>query len=502
MTVVARRSRLAAAWAARRGGADVVVEDVDGRCYMTPLWWWLDAPSLALADDVAAARERLPLRLFYGGTEVLTHDTLDTLLETAGTARPALREQFLGSDTGKAAGLAAATLVNNAIQLIFTVIVTRVLGKSDYGALAALISAFLILMVGGQALQAAAAREVARRNLGDAAALRATLDGWMRTLAAVTLLSAAVGFALRDPLAALVGVDEHPWGAAALLPTGGLWMLLSLQRGVLQGLHAFRPVAFSLLAEASSRLGLGVVLAVAAGVTGAYLATPLCFLLTSIWLTVLIDRRLGGPATRAPRPTLRALIGDGWVPIVGLALVAVLQNVDVIIGRHQLGDDPAGSYAVAAVAAKAVVWVAIGVGLQLLPQATARAVAGEEPRPVLLRALAVMAAIAAPALLIFAAVPGTVLRLAFGPDTVDGADALTLLGPAMTMLAVTYLSVQYLFALGHVHFLWALGLVAAAEVAVLLAGSFSLTGFAATVLCVQAVAAATMLALALRARPA
>jgi O-antigen/teichoic acid export membrane protein len=502
VTVVAERSRLRAVRAARRTRADVVVEDIDGRCYLTPLWWWLEAPSVAMADNVAAARERLPVRLIYGSTELLTHDTLDALLATAAVERPGLRERVLGSDTGKAAGLAAATLANNTIQLIFTVIVTRVLGKTDYGALAALISAFLILMVGGQALQAAAAREVARRNLGDHAALRATLDGWMRTLLGVTLVASGLGVLLREPLAALVGVDEHAWAAAALLPTGGLWMLLSLQRGVLQGLHAFRPVALSMLAEAGGRLSVGVALAVAAGVTGAYMATPLGFLLTAIWLTVAIDRRLGRPAPLLRRPTLRGLIGDGWVPIVGLALVAVLQNIDVIIARHQLGHDPAGSYAVAAVAAKAVVWVAIGVGLQLLPQATARATGGEDPRPVLLRALLVVGAIAAPALLIFAAVPGTVLRVAFGPDTVDGADALRLLGPAMTMLAVTYLSVQYLFALGQVRFLWGLAIVAGAEVAVLLAGSFSLTGFAAMVLCVQAVTAATMLALAWRASAA
>ncbi len=506
VTHVASRSRLRAARRAREAGAeaDIVVEIVDGRCLLTPLWWWLRAPSVALVEDAAQARERLPLRLFYGTTELLTPATAphDAALRAAATSpRPRLREGVLGSDTGKAAGLAGATLVSNAIQLIFTVVVTRVLGKDGYGALAALISGFLILMVGGQALQAAAAREVARRNLGDHAALRATLDGWIRTLLGLTLALAAVGVLLREPLAALVGVEEHPWGAAALLPTGGLWMLLSLQRGVLQGLHAYRPVALSLLGEGVARMAIGVTLAVAAGVTGAYGATPLCFVATAIWLTVVIDRRLGHPATLARRPTLRGLVGDGWVPIIGLALVAVLQNVDVIIARHELGDDRAGSYAVAAVAAKAVVWVAIGIGLHLLPQATARATAGDDPRPVLLRALVVMGVIAAPSLLVFAVVPSTVLRLAFGPDTVDGADALTLLAPAMTLLAVTYLSAQYLFALGRVRFLWVLAVMAAAEVAVLLGGSFSLTGFAATVLGVQTAAAAAMWTIAWRARP-
>lgn len=445
--------------------------------------------------DAARARAR-------GFTWEATADANLAVLRRAATGRRSrLRDRVLGSDTGKAAGLAGATLLNNAIQLAFTIAVTRVLGADGYGALAALVSAFLILVVGGQSLQAAAAREVALRRLGDHGELRATLDAWTRTLLLVTLAATVVGVAVREPLATLIGVEDHAWAAALLLPTGGLWMLLSLQRGVLQGLHAFRPVALSIVGEASGRLVLGLGLAIAAGVGGAYLGTPLCFAVTSVWLVTQIDRRLGTPEPPARRHTLRGLIGDGWVPIVGLALLAVLQNIDVIIARHQLGHDRAGSYAVAAVAAKAVVWVAIGIGLQLLPQATTRAAAGEDPRPVLLRALAVLGAIAAPALIVFALFPTQLLRIAFGPDTVDAAGALVVLGFAMTMLAIAYLTVQYMFALGQVRFLWVLGAVAIAEIALLFSGTFSITGFATLVAAAQVLAAGAVLLLAMRARP-
>src|SRR5215204_926779 len=88
-------------------------------------------------------------------------------MERAITAeRPRLREALRRSESGKAAGLAAATLVNNGIQLLFTVVFTRLLGATGYGTLAALISAFLILLVAGQSLQVAAAREAALDRLG------------------------------------------------------------------------------------------------------------------------------------------------------------------------------------------------------------------------------------------------------------------------------------------------------------------------------------------------
>ena len=145
----------------------------------------------------------------------------------------------------------------------------------------------------------------------------------------------------------------------------------------------------------------------------------------------------------------------------------MLQNVDVIMVKRQIGGTEAGAYAAAAVAAKAVVWVAIGIGLYLLPEATRAARHGLDPRPVLMRALAVVAAVAVPMLIVYALIPGTVLRVAFGPDTVVAADALFVLGCAMTLLAVGYLTVQYMLALGRVAFLPALAVVAVAEILLL-----------------------------------
>jgi glycosyltransferase involved in cell wall biosynthesis/O-antigen/teichoic acid export membrane protein len=416
--------------------------------------------------------------------------------------RPRLREALARSESGKAAGLAAATLGNNAIQLIFTVVFTRLLGQSGYGTLAALISAFLILLVAGQSVQLAAAREAALDRLGHPEVLRATLRAWTLRLLVALVAVIAASVLLREQLAALIGVDDVPWAAAAIPPTGVLWMLLSLQRGALQGLREYRPVGISIVAEAAGRLACGLVLVgVGLGVTGALLGTPLAFIIVALWLERELIRVVG-PVKPVSEPlrTLRSLVGDGWVPIIGLFLLASLQNIDVIVAKHQLGGDAAGSYAAAAVAAKAVVWVAIGIGLHLLPEATRRAAAGLDPRPVLLRALAILAVIATPALIIFAVAPELLLRVAFGPGFTDAAGALLILGAAMTLLAVAYLTVQYMIALGESRFLWVLGLVAIAEPFLLTAGEEGIVAFASIVFGVQCVAASSVLALGLTAR--
>lgn len=435
--------------------------------------------------------------------------SLVQILILASDAAAKVRRRLRESDTAKAGGLALATLINNAVQLAFTIVFTRLLGLNNYGSLAALVSAFLIMLVGGQAIQVAAAREVARGRLGDLGEMGRSVRSWVRSLIVATVVALVAGALLRVPLASLIGVPDHSWGAAALPATGTLWLLLSLQRGILQGLHAYKPVGLSIIAEAVARLvGALILVAAGTGVTGVFIATPLSLIAVSLGLARVLRGRIGsdrlpvgaGVLPAAAVSTLRGLVVGGWGPIFGLTLLALLQNVDVIVVRHQWHGNRAGSYAAAAVAAKAVVWVAIGVGLHLLPEATRRAQAGLDPRPVLMRALAVLAVIAAPALLIFATVPHLLLSVAFGAKATQASGALILLGGAMTLLAVSYLTVQYMLALGNVSFLWALGAVALVEPFLLSAGSFSLVTFAAVVLGLQVVSAAAVLTLGLRAR--
>jgi O-antigen/teichoic acid export membrane protein len=78
------------------------------------------------------------------------------------------------SDTGRAAGMALAVVASNVIGLAFTIAFARMLGASGYGSLAVLVSAWIILMVPGSALQVAVARKVSRAEASGSG------DAWPR----------------------------------------------------------------------------------------------------------------------------------------------------------------------------------------------------------------------------------------------------------------------------------------------------------------------------------
>src|SRR3954447_1620352 len=401
-----------------------------------------------------------------------------------------LRDRLAGSETARAVGLAGAMVATNFVALLLTVVFGRILGTGGYGSVSALLSTFLILSVLGQALQLATARAGALGELGHGPTLLATVERWTRALIVGTVLAIVVGALARAPLASVIGVDEQ-WGAAATLPAAVLWLLLCIQRGALQAIGDYRAVGTSMVLEQIGRLVLGAGLALAGlDATGAFLGTPAAIAVMCVALALLLRRRLGHPAHRpSAARSLRAQVHAALAPILGLALIACLQNLDVIVAKHRLSDTSAGAYASAAVAAKALFWVAVGVAFYVVPEATRRAARAADPLGVLLRGLGILAVAAVPALLIFATVPHQLLKVAFGAKFAPGGDALLVLGLAFSVLACVYLGAQYLLALGRWRFLGPLLVIAAAEPFLLLLPTATRPALADFVLLAQVAAA-------------
>ena len=99
-----------------------------------------------------------------------------------------------------------------------------------------------------------------------------------------TLALTVVSILLRDPIAQAVGVKHDQWAAAIGIPAGCLWLELSILRGALQGVGDYKSVGLSLIGEQATRLVVGAALAAAGlGVTGAYLGTPISFIVMCVY---------------------------------------------------------------------------------------------------------------------------------------------------------------------------------------------------------------------------
>ena len=401
------------------------------------------------------------------------------------------------SDTSKAAGLAGAMITNNVIALVLSVVFARLL--SNYGALAALVSYLVILQVVGQALQVATAREAVLGHLGTGEALIATLERWARTLLLFTIVVTIGSILARQAIADAVGDPRQGWAAAAGIPAACVYLELCLLRGALQGIGDYKTLGLSLIGEQSVRLVAGAILAVVGlGVTGAYLGSFVAYIAMCWYCARELYASVAGPAYRRWRLSnaktgvfdLGRHVWSAAVPITALAIITLLQNIDLITAKHRFSDRVASSYAVAAVAAKVLIWVAMGASFYIVPETSRLRSLGRDPRPVLLKSLGIVLLCAIPCMLIYAFGAHPLLSAVFGKNKAIASDSLLPLGAAFTVLAATYLAVQYMLALKRVWFLPAIGVVAALEPVLLVHASRHPASFAAVVLLVQLIGAA------------
>lgn len=407
-----------------------------------------------------------------------------------------------------AVGLGVAALLGNVFGLVFTVVVARALSPAGYGSLAALVSAYLIASIAGSALQITVAREVSLEDRRHDSHLAQHVRSWIGTVTVAVAAAAVVGVLLREPMASLIGVDEDPWAAAMVLPTGAAWLLLCVVRGVMQGLGEYRLVAGSIVGEAIARLALAVALiAVGLDVGGAFLASGLSIVAMAAILAVPMRRSLTLPAgsdaeaaADLARPAdehvaddwrLSRMTARTWQALVALSLFALLQNTDVIMVKRAADDLAAGAYAADAVAAKVIIWIAIGLGMYVVPE-VARAALPSGKRRVLFRAVGLVALAGGMMVAVYAVAGEQLLAAAFGDEFAVESAALPLLGAAMVLLSVAYLTGQYFLAVKSTTFLALLALAAIVQLGVLSQVADSPDDTAAAMLAVQAALAATM----------
>jgi O-antigen/teichoic acid export membrane protein len=392
--------------------------------------------------------------------------------------------------------MATAVMAGNVLALLFTVVFARKLGQTGYGSLSALVSTYIILMVPGAALQTTVAREVSGAVAAGDPSAGAGVRRWLERLLAVALIATAVSVLGRDLLATIIGVEDVPWGAAATIPSGCLWLIVSIQRGALQGFHRYRAVGASWLGEQLARFVFAFALVGPAGVTGAFLGTPLALAATALAMLVPLARLL--PRGEPGEHPLSELVVRAGAPVAALALVAWMQDGNVIIVKHVASGRQAGNYAAAAVAGKAVIWIAVGLGLYLVPEAARRARLREHAGGVLATTLGLVGLVAVPMVLIYAVAGTPLMKAAFGHKFVGGAGALPWLGVALSLLACTYLAVQYHLALHRWRFIGLLAVAAVVQPLVVTAVGPDLVSIALGLAAVNGALAAAMVVAAFR----
>lgn len=399
--------------------------------------------------------------------------------------------------------VATGQVLSGVGNLVFVLVMARVLEPRAFSQLAAFLAMYLLVHVPASSLSAGSALRPAINGRTRRRALGAGV------LVGVVLLAAAVPLApVLDLPVALICV------LAAAPPAAGL---LALERGRLYGSGQLGRSVGSLLVEPAVRLTAGIALALAIGPTGGaigVIAAGYCALLVASGRRrrsqapdvpgAVVPGASGEPPQTQPAEGEQAVArhaasASGWV-IVAFLLLAVLQNQDVLFANALLPSVEAGRFAVLSTLGGISALASTTVPLVLLP----RAARGE--RHALPVAVLVAAALGLGAVLALLIAPAHTIGAIFGNRYANLHSLAPLYLLAMALLGIARVLVAARCAGGRARpMVLLLALVAAAHVGLILAMSGSARGVAtatlsATVLLAIALAAGTVIPLPERTR--
>jgi O-antigen/teichoic acid export membrane protein len=422
-------------------GLDLILDEVD--TVVDPL-----AESVAFGPAVGIAVTGGPMVTLPPDAPAPGH------VRAENTVRAGLRQAGPVAVAGMAVNITAALVV---------VAVARLLTSPAYGELAQLLGLFLILSMPGSAVLVGVVRRVTGlQTTGQAHLVR----GWVARIHRICLAAIVVELVLVLVLQGWIARQLHlpnGEGVVLILMAAGVWILLCVDRGLLQAHRSYGGLATNLVVEGGVRMVLVLALvACGVGVAGYALGVLVSEVVATAhahWLArrawadpssaPVVEDGLVGVAGAAPDVLLarRRLLADVSAAFAGLALLGLLQNVDVILlGR--LDHAQVGPYAAISVASKALVWGALALGAYLLPEATIRWNEGGHAIRQLGVTLLFLAVPASVLLAIAVFVPQQFLTVVFSARLSTAAAAFAPLVLAMMCLSFSVLVTNYLFGTG------------------------------------------------------
>lgn len=361
-------------------------------------------------------------------------------------------------------GIAAALV--GVVSLLTTVFVAHVLTTRGYGTLIVLLGLFLVVSQPGTALLVGVVRRV---SAWQAAGLTGRVRAWVarvhRAAEASLVVLALVMYLIRVPVAHALSLPG-PSGVAEILTAGGVWIVLSIDRGVLQVTRDYTDLSINLVIEATMRCALTVGMAAELGVEGAALGLLIAELVTAAHArfsaTRATARRMAAAAAPAEEEvpvevtgaaiatavhSSKALVADVLTALGSLLILALLQNTDVIILGSK-APHHSGAYAAISVPAKALVFVALVLVNYLLPEATIRHQEGSHALRQLGHTFAVLAIPCVVLLAIAVFAPHALLSIVFGHRFTAAASSFSTLVLAMIFMSITVALAVYLLGIG------------------------------------------------------
>ncbi len=341
-----------------------------------------------------------------------------------------------------------ATVISNFVNLLFQVTMGRMLIPADYGTMNALLSVFMIAAIPFNAISMVLTRQASfHRARGEFASIRRLFHWTYRRVGIVGLPTLAVFILLSPAVRQFFQIDTTT--PVILL---GLVIFLAISFPVnlafLGGLQHFVAMAIASGSLGPLKYTLSVFFVVVGlGINGVFIGHIFCFLglfLISYWPLQRALSRMTG-STEKPR----RVFATAYPELLANLAFALMTQFDLVLVKHLFSSDLVGTYAVAAVFGRAVMYLPAGLILALFPMVAENYALNRDQTNILWKALAYTLVFSGCGTLLYWLFPEIVLGVLFPGKYIEATHLLALYGVAMLPMALLLITMNFHIARGH-----------------------------------------------------
>jgi O-antigen/teichoic acid export membrane protein len=342
--------------------------------------------------------------------------------------------------------MVGAGLASSLFAYLYQLFMGIVLPLDEYGVLLSLTSLFVIIGVLTQTITFVAAKSTS--GLAVEGRLGAVNYLW-QSLTKRTIIIGVVAFGIAAAVSPLVSRFLNigsPLYFMLIFCTLIFAFALAANWGVMQGLQRFSPLGLSQALWGFARFALGAMLVYAGfGLVGGLAAFPLSYVLV-LGVTFLLLRNLSQGGNEKVR--VNGVSSYAWFILLAVFAITMLTNFDVVLAKHYLPSEDAGSYSIISVFGRIAFYAPAGIGLALFPKSAVAYDRGGNHRRLFLIAVWLTLATVVVICLGYALLSAHVIGFHFTDRYSEAIPYLFKYGLGMSFLAISSLVMTYFLSFG------------------------------------------------------
>ncbi|MDD5086274.1 MAG: oligosaccharide flippase family protein [Candidatus Nanoarchaeia archaeon] len=335
----------------------------------------------------------------------------------------------------------------NILNYVFQISMARMLGPSDYGVLAVLMSIVYIFSIPSEAIQTIVTRYTSKFNIKkEYGKIKDLLFRSLGKGAVFSLIVFLIFLFISIFLSSWLNINFYLLGITGIVIFFSF--LIPITRGVMQGTKKFKRMGLNMIMEAILKVIITIALVffglrTYGAIGGVVIALLLAFILSFSLIKNIV-------ASTRKKVDFGKIYSYNLPSLVAITSIVLMYSLDILLARRFFSPELAGQYAFVSLIGKAIVFANLAVGKAMFPLTSEKFEKGSETKSLFKKSIGFVFLISGIALALYFLFPEFVIRILSLGSTkyLAASNVLFLLGLAFTFTSFSNIMILYNLSIG------------------------------------------------------